>query len=305
MPVSAVESIRPSRREDIPQLSALFRDAFGQERDASIWEWKYFSNPHGSYGFVCDVDGRIVAHCGGTPIEVTDRGRSYTALQSVDFSSTRQHAGGLGAGGVFARTVKGFFARYCGAERVPLVYGFPGERHRLFGERILGYHAIEPVGELRLEPESERGELFPFDDSKLALLSHVPVPVGGLRSNQWLRWRYLNHPAFRYSTVTVKRWWKGAEAIAVLRDAGEAFMLMELEGSYDSGVMQRMVRQLRNLGKPVIAWGSLSHSRSAAMIAAGFKPAERDHRFECRIFSNRPLFRAGEFYYSLGDYDVY
>jgi hypothetical protein len=304
MPVERGETIRPASRADIPRLSALFREAFGHDRPAEIWEWKYFSNPLGTFSFVCDAGDRIVAHCGGTPIRVVDGSRRYLALQSVDFCASPTYPGGLGAGGVFARTVLAFFAKYCGRD-ASLVYGFPGERHRLFGERVLGYSGIEPVGQLTLEPGPASGSLSELTEPYLALLSQAPVAVGGLREPEYVRWRYRDHPLHRYSALLVKRWWGKAESIAILRDAGESMVLLELEGSYERSILQRMVRQLRALGKPVVAWGPLNHPRSRALVEAGFRAEERDHRFEARLFVDRPMFSPGEFYYSLGDYDVY
>lgn len=300
------EIIRQTRPEDIPALGALFQDAFGEPRNEAIWRWKYFDNPRGVFTYVCEAGGAIVAHCGGTPQVVTDGSSRYVALQSVDFSSTRRYPGGIGAGGVFARTVAAFFARYCGPAAVPLLYGFPGERHRVFGEKILGYRAVEPVGEVRLEPEGDGAELPPLDASNLALLSQAPPAVGGLRDRTYARWRYLEHPTARYQVAVTKRGLlRSPEMIAVVRDVGDRFMLMELEGSYGVLALQRMVRLLRSLGKPVVGWASLAHERTRGMIEAGFSGGERDHRFECRYFTPRQPFRTGEFYYSLGDYDVY
>src|SRR5687767_12330468 len=113
MPADSVEVIRPSTRADIPALSALFEEVFGLHRQASVWEWKYFSNPRGTTSMVCEAGGRLVAHAGGTPVRFRDFEREYVALQSVDFMSSPTHAGGIGRGGVFIRTAERFFEAYC------------------------------------------------------------------------------------------------------------------------------------------------------------------------------------------------
>jgi hypothetical protein len=303
----ADEIFRPSRREDVPELNRLFAEVFGAERSASIWSWKYFDNPRGTHSFVCEVDGRVVAHCGGTPIVMNDGPRRYLALQSVDFMSTRNHAGGLGRGSVFYRLVQGFFEAYCGPGRAEMVYGFPGERHRMVGEKLLGYRPVEAVGELTLEPETTAGSLDvePID-SYLALLSQASPLFGGVRDTTYVDWRYRRHPEHRYGAIGVKRWpWRSAQLAAVVRETADEWLIMELEGEYSERLLNAMVGRLRRGGKKVRLWGSAHHPRSVALLRAGFSAAERPHRLETRFFFERAIPSPGELYYSLGDYDVF
>jgi hypothetical protein len=299
------EIIRPAGRSDVAELSRAFLEVFGQEREEAVWQWKYFDNPRGTYSYVCEADGRIVAHCGGTPILMSDGKDRYPALQSVDFLSTRSHAGGLGGGGVFVRTVRAFFERYCGAGKTAMVYGFPGERHRLLGERLLGYEPIEAVGELSVEPEGNETELVGFSEAYLALLSQATYEFGGLRDAEYLRWRYLAHPTHRYEIIAVRRWFRvKPELIAVVRRKVDEVVVMEIEGRWDAGLLRRLVDAFRGCGTRVRMWGSPEHPRGRRLIEAGMGLELREHQVEARFFFNRPRPRAGELYYTLGDYDV-
>lgn len=310
MPTSSIhggsdEIIRPSTRDDIAGLIALFAEVFGEERATALWEWKYFEHPRGAFSMLCEANGRIVAHCGGTPVVVRDGAREYLALQSVDFMSSAKHAGGLAGGGVFARTVKRFFDLYCGERGALMVYGFPGERHRLFGERVLRYKPIEPVGELSLEPHSDAGaSLEPLHPAKLALLSHSSTGFGAVRDESYLLWRYVAHPLHRYQAISIDSWFGGRLTAIVRRTASEV-LLMEVLGHDSVKNVRKLVDALRALGAPVRAWGSPTHPRTARLIDAGFALRERDHLFEYRYFIPRSAPQPGEFYYSLGDYDVY
>lgn len=301
------EIIRRATRDDIPRLNALFEDVFGERRAPAVWEWKYFDNPRGARSMLCEAGDAIVAHCAGTPIVMQDGARQYIALQSVDFMSTRRHAGGIGKGGVFYRVVQTFFEEFCGERGAAMVYGFPGERHRLVGEKILGYTPVESVGELTLPPSQSAADV-PLEpiDPYLALLSQAATSFGGVRDSTYIDWRYRRHPLHRYGALAVHRWpWRKPQLIAIVRDTAEEILLMELEGTYSAKLIGRMCEQLRQFGKPVRAWGSLQHERGRALAAAGFESKERPHRLETRFFFDRAIPSAGDLYYSLGDYDVF
>lgn len=300
------EVIRPARRDDIPALGVLFREVFGTDRDPAIWEWKYFANPRGMTSFVCEAGGRLVAHCGGTPVRFRDYDVEHLALQSTDFMSSPTYPGGIGRGGVFVRTAQKFFETYCGPARVPLVYGFPGERHRMLGERLLGYRPVEPVTEMRLEARGSGATVEPLRKSDLAIFERVPVALGALRDPVYLRWRYLQRPDARYGVVRVRRpLGMGTQIAALVREEGAAVYVMEIGGRFSTAAVARLVALLGLLGREIAFWGSPGHPVGQLLVAAGFRPSGRDHRVEMRSFTQRPTPRAGELYYTLGDYDVH
>lgn len=300
------EQIRQSRRDDIPALGALFREVFGADRDPAVWSWKYFDNPRGLTSFVCEADGRLVAHCGGAPVRFRDYGLEHLALQSTDFMSSPRYPGGIGRGGVFVRTAQRFFAAYCGPSKVPMVYGFPGERHRLLGERLLGYRPIETVGEMRIDPESDRIGIEELRERDLPFFSRVPVDFGALRDPVYLRWRYLDRPGARYGIVKVGRpLGMGTQIAAIVHQDERTIHVMEVAGVFSREAVGRLTGRLAGLGKEVVFWGSPGHPVGQRLVEGGFRMGARDHRVEFRSFTQRPTPRSGELYYTLGDYDVY
>jgi len=307
MPVDgSAEIVRRSRREDIPALQALFAEAFGHERPAGVWEWKYFDNPRGHAGFVCQAGDRIVAHCAGLPSRFRDFEQSFTAYSSVDFMSSPTYAGGVGGGGVFIRTVRRFYNDCCGVGGAPLLYGFPGERHRILGERLLGYRPVEVVNDLRLEPSSGSGSIEPLSPVHLRLFMKVPFSMGVERDEVHLRWRYIQHPVFRYGVVIVKGLFGRPKVGALVRESDDGTIyLMEVGGTFSRGNVARLVEALGSLGRPVVGWGSPRHPIGRLLVEEGFTVVPRDHRLEVRLFYERATPREGEMYYTLGDYDVH
>lgn len=300
------EIIRPTTSDDLDGLGKLFAEVFGFERSEDVWRWKYFDNPRGCTSWLCEVHGRVVAHCGGTAVNVADGSVNYMALQSVDFMSSPTHPGGVGRGGVFARTARGFFDAYCGPSLVPMVYGFPGERHRLLGERILGYRAIERVGELLLEPSGSGGSVEPLREEHLPMFERRPARLGAIRDLTFLRWRYLMHPTITYRIVRARGLGGfGGEAAAIVSVTDDRVRVMEFGGERSGRPLGALIRSLATLGRQVVYWCSLHDGLVNTLTSLGFTPAERDHWIECRYFIERNHPEPGEFEFTMGDYDVH
>ncbi|HXI13622.1 MAG TPA: GNAT family N-acetyltransferase [Thermoanaerobaculia bacterium] len=318
--VSGVETYRAATRADIPALSTLFLEVFGVERDERVWDWKLFSNPRGSASFLCEAGGRVVSHCAGTPVTFRDGTKSYRALQSVDFMSSPTYSGGMGRGGVFVRTVKGFFEMFCGPLAAPLLYGFPGERHRILGERLLGYRAIERVTELSLGGHKEKSLEGRTDATANRVSRRLPLPTltpkmldsfkspdfdfGAERDRSYLHWRYLEHPHKPYSMLSYRRW-PSSPMSAIVRETGDVLYVMELGGTIDRRNVLGLTAKMHDLGVPVKMWCPTRHPVGQLLTAAGWLSSEKDHSIECRFFIERPVPMEGEMYYTLGDYDVH
>ncbi len=299
------EIIRAATVEDASAVALLFREAFGHERDPSVWLWKYFGGDPRSVSYICVAGDRVVAHCGGTAVTICDRSQTYPGFQSVDFMSSPSYPGGVGRGGVFVRTVKRFFAERCGTGGVPFVYGFPGERHRLLGERLLGYEAIEAVSEFTSQQDVPQQELESLAEEHLSIFSNRSFEFGAERSVEYLRWRYLRRPNSDYKFVRPRGWFGGADIAAIVRQVDGISYLMEIGGKLSRKNMRRLSGLLREACGRVTGWFPAESSVGSGLHSAGFERKTRDHLLESRSFVGAVAPRPGEFYYSLGDYDVY
>lgn len=300
------ETIRPATASDIPELQRLFTDIFNVTRAETVWRWKYFEHPLGSRSMVVDAGDRLVAHCGGTAVLMRDGSERYEAMQSVDFMSSRRYAGGAGRGGVFVRMVDAFFREYCGPSGTRLLYGFPGERHRLLGERVLGYAPVERVGEFSANPVSAAEPFFePLDEAALRSFTSAGGGMGAERSFEYLAWRYLHHPVHSYGIVSARAWpWRTAARCLVRVDSEGRLLVTEWGGNTRGRAFRRLASRLRQMGRFVQGWTSERHPIARELSGTGWDVRGRDHFLEVRSFSGRAVPRPGEMYYSLGDYDV-
>lgn len=287
---------------------------FGEPRLPEVWTWKYFANEQGTHSWVADTGDRLVFHCGATPVPFRTHGTLGTALQLTDFMKDPGYADGIGPGGAFVRTTSAFFADVVERRSADLMYGFPGERHRLAGEKILDYKTAFPVHEARLEPDGSTSgqQLRALDTDVLARFDKGDESdVRMVRSPQLLKWRYLDRPGADY-------WYLGEEpgASAILRQNQDEFRLMEIGGEISSGSIEGLARRLAELGRPVVGWFSPVHPVGVALAGAGFVFGRRDHSLAAAWFSSEAdarrrkyfdsrVLRESDFYYTLGDYDVW
>ena len=304
--------VRKTTEEDIPALGKLFSTVFGSPRDEQVWRWKYFDNPWGTHSWVAeDGDGNLIFHCGGTPVPFQDGQTRTIALQLTDFMKAPRQADGIGPGGSFARTTAAFFHDVIETGAATIFYGFPGERHRLAGEKLLDYRTAFPVFEATLIPGDSvvTARTRPLKPSDLSRFGSDGDGVQMTRSPELLRWRYLDRPS-TYGVIAA------GDTIAIVCELPSEVRLMELGGDVSSTGISRIVRSFSRLGRPVIGWFPPDHFIGRAMEQAGFEFRARDHYLAAawvdrdsdgrsrRYFQQRrPI--DGEFFYSLGDYDVW
>jgi len=316
MPVESSDGvIRIAGPDDLRALDDLFESAFGARRSSQWWAWKYRQHPIDALSVVFEVEGEVVAHCGGTMVNFRYGSNVVRAMQIVDVMASRSRPSGMGGGGFFARTTVALF-REAYSRGVRLMYGFPGERHRRAGERLFGYPRTGPVGELVLDPSADDVSVAALTESSLGEFQlDARSAAGALREPEWLRWRYLEHPEHRYERVAVRGLISGTRASAIVYDAGETFRLMELGGRSDERSLRALTQRLGGLGRPVVFWCSPEHEISTRLERCGFRATRRNHSVASGWFrdpaewSGRSMLEPGALdatvmYYTLGDYDV-
>src|SRR5262249_36133270 len=150
--------LRAATREDLPALRALFAAAFGGELDEREWIWKYHEGPNPSRSIVAVDAGRALGFYGGWGTRYLGREGACPGASATDVM-TDPAARGLGHKTLF----KEMGEAYCRLNLeagAPFYFGFPHERARIIGERLLGYRAVERAGQLRRAlplPKRRRG----------------------------------------------------------------------------------------------------------------------------------------------------
>jgi GNAT superfamily N-acetyltransferase len=284
---------------------------FGHDLPMEAWKWKYQRGEEPT-AYVAEKDGEVVCHFGAWKRELAWRGKPKWGFDIVDVMCDPRHQGR----GLFRRTASAFI-RELAAGRSLMFYGFPGERHRRLGERVIGYRPIAPVHKIRrvldappARPSAGVLDGVPRDWDLRVRNVEARFDFVARRERSYLLWRYVARPDRNYRIFTLD----GVPSLAVVGIEGEKGYLLEfLVGTIEEGSARRLAEAVEHhchAGgvREIEAWFPAWAWETRHLIeTAGWNSETADHWFECLIFEQEPSpsWLAEHFYYSLGDYDVH
>ncbi len=305
---------------DLPELERVFREAFGAEASQAEWTWKYVDAPFRRTSLVAVVDGRPEGFFGAWGTRYRGAGGDEPGLAAVDVMTSRA-ARSLGRHGVFRELASAFFERN-GAEGAPFVFGFPNDRHRKTGERLLDYVEVERCGEwerparlapvgLRVFRRSSRESLFGRAHEPLAELLHARPGWRSDRSARLLNWRFAGRPGVPYEVVQLLDLRGRSRGYAVLRKHGTVARIVDLQVRNEEGAdLPELLREVSDAGgAETLRIRAPRRGLLAARLAdeLGFSPAETDCSFTVRRL--REGFDVAEaarsFDYRFADHDIF
>lgn len=232
--------VREANAADAEGIRSLVERVFGAPMSEEEWRWKFERNPDGWRGVVGVSEGRIVGNYTGWGMRFLVDGEPRL-LYSVGDVATDPAARSLGGRrSVFRAMAEAFFDSV--ASDVPFCFGFPGARHRLVSERIVGSRTLFPVSLREVPadafgpapPDMEAGDFpserfDPFWETARRHLSHAAI-----RDRERVNWRFHGRPTRYYRMV-----WRiesGAmTAWAVLCASGETATVVDFLGSEADG----------------------------------------------------------------------
>ncbi len=317
--------VRPAVPADRPALLAVFRAAFGADASADEWAWKYDRNPNPAVSAVAVVDGRIGGFYGGFGTRYRGAGGDFPGVSAVDVM-TDPAVRKLGRHAVF----RDLGEAYCRLNRdagAPFYFGFPHERHRVLGERLLGYRSVEPAGEwtrplgepgligrLRTRLRRRRASAgLSAGHAALAERLHARPGWRSDRSRATLDWRF-SRPGAAYLVRELPGPGGTSRGYAAVRVVADRALLVDLEVADESSgavfdLLDDVAEAVRGTGAARLALRAARSSTLALRLEAegGFAPAPFDCHFEVRPLA--PAFdleRAGPaFDYRYLDHDIF
>jgi hypothetical protein len=318
-------SIRIAEAADRPRLFELFGKAFGAPASPAEWAWKYDQNPNRAASVVAVKDAWIVGFYGGFGTRYRGAEGNLPGVSASDVM-TDPAARTLGRRALFATLVAGF-CRVCTDAGMPFGFGFPNDRHRLAGEKVIGYRSVEPAAqwERPLQAETRRGRLRlrllraragePFGRAHEALSEVLHARAGWRteRTPRALNWRFLERPGGLYTTIQLVDLRGRSRAYAVVRLVGDRALLVDVQARDESDaewgdLLDAVAENLSGTSATRLELRAASRSRLArAAPALGFAPIPTDTYFEVRPFD--PAFdldNAGRaFDYRFCDHEIF
>lgn len=250
--------IRDYRRSDIPFLNEIMKKVYGFTKDESYWIWWYEQNPVGRHSSKVAVsDGRVVAHAGGIPVEMSSAGEKLIANLSGDlladpefrvkraflttFIASMNYAQEMGdaASWGFANEA-GMAAVADNAKAVirgapvprldKIVNATPFIRRKLKAAPIAALLGAPANAAIRLElsmrmprASGRMEEIATFDGRFDELWERVApnFPRTVVRGARYLNWRYTKNPLYEYTVLAAVNG-KTVDGYVILRTITEA-----------------------------------------------------------------------------------
>lgn len=218
--------IREYQPGDEEQIVEVFNRVFGADnpnhvpRGLAEWRWCFEQNPAGRRVVVALHQGRIVGQYAAVPYRTRMVGDERMFLHIVDSMMLHEHRARFKRPGLFVHTARHFFELFGGADKDPVHYGMPVEKHFKLGAQYLGYEIVRTHGLLAREPGAgptalpegvERLERYGDDVRALYERCAVDWHISAIRDAALLNWRYADHPTFEYVLLGVR---DGAGALA-------------------------------------------------------------------------------------------
>ena len=282
MSVAPAWSLVDLSAEHVDEVRSLFTKVFAAEMSPALWNWKYGAGRGLAMG-TRSVDGRLLAHYGGTARTLLVGGVPVRGVQVGDVMVAEDARGILSRRGPFAMVARGFVERHIGVPQgFACGFGFPNDRAARLG-KVLGLYR-DAVTVLQLRWPQAHGwhavalrwnwRLSPLDWSEGQTGKRLDALWLGLRQGSWLRncvlpqrdgawWRHrvANHPHTHYRCYWVHTRFSGRVLGAVaLRPAaapGNEWELLDcLASERDMPVVAAAARGLclRQGASEMTAW---------------------------------------------------
>lgn len=317
--------IRPYGIGDEQGVLSLWQAAFGKEMPEDLWRWKYLESPFKHKILLCLNEQReVVAFYGGIPYRANREGRTIEVVQLMDIMSHPDYRGA----GLFVRTAKEFFRRFCDSQGSDFLYGFPGKYHYELGRRLIGYKGL-PGGVSFLTARTAdlagknrwfggRFELISeidssFDNLWKVCLDYYPLSV--IRDAKFVRWRFMDHPLKKYEVWGYRRYFgKKLQGYAVFSIEGQKARLIDMLTPSSIRLTSDFLARLGGLFgergiEEVETWFPAHHFLFEAAVSAGFTslPEPLGIISTVRVFDHSPNFEwmAKNIYYSMADGDLF
>ena len=318
-------TIRRAEKRDRPALLRLFAEVFGESVDPAVWEWKYDENPFPAASVAAFDGDEALGFFGGFGTRYRGTLFDGPGVSGVDVMTSRS-ARRLGHSGVY-RALGQRFVEENRLLGIPFYFGFPNERHRIIGERVLGFRTVEKAGEWSrpLDAPSLLGGLgrrlrrlrasdgLSAAHDALAEAIHARPGLRTDRSRETLAWRYGRRPLSGYLLLELLDPAGRSRAFASVRIVAERALLADLQAlDEESGdvadLLDAVAERVRAYGATTLGLRAARSSRLAAHVEdLGFVESPSDASLELipvdPSFPLEPV--AAGFDYRFGDHDVF
>lgn len=218
--------IRPYQINDEHAILEAFNKAFKTQRTLEHWKWKYLNNPYGQTWIAAIWHhDKVVAHYAGYPVYLYIQGKRQLSCQALDvFTIANYRKIGHGKTALMSRAFLYYERVFC-ERQIVLGYGFNVNKIQRLGkmfwqhtvptqiyQRILDEFQVSQYKKIRTWFTRFKGynviRTTRADDWADQIFERVKDNYGWLliREQQYLKWRYEQHPDFKHDFFIVYYW---------------------------------------------------------------------------------------------------
>ena len=302
---------------------SLFKEVFGHDLTMEVWEWKYRLAPGGGprMAVAQEPGGKIVAAYNVVSLPALIRGEQGTLGQCVDIMVHQRHRGKFMRQGVLLKTFQQFCQSYKD-KGVNFLYGFPGRRHWVLGQRTGIYQGGGQVPFFKRDARRQGLStrlMYSFRPLPKEMLPLVDVlwerNQGGfstsvVRDSRYVDWRFFNNPRWSYALYLLKR--RGGEELgwcAIKAVDGETLLVdfVVPEGLF--GVLLRKVEEVALLsGNSTVSVMVPEKGRWRETLSGlGYIPKPTDIYYTTSFMGDVPSWSREQIeglFYTMGDLDI-
>jgi hypothetical protein len=216
----------PLNNADIPRACDLFAKVFGHSITPEQWAWKYQQGPRlaGLNLVIRNPEGQLVGHVGASVFAGQTLGHSLPMAQLSDVMVDPSARGSFDSQGVYAQLMRGMQKALQTQFSDVFAYGFVGIRPYRLGSRMGLYKSqhecragLMPTGQptgwrdvfctAHATDWTEAFESKLFERVWQSSASNIARPTL-VRSSDYMRWRYAQHPQHSYQLWVIRSWWR-------------------------------------------------------------------------------------------------
>lgn len=291
-------AIRRLADSELGLIGPLFEQVFQVPFNRALADWKYAEGRGESWTAWLDAAAPAI-HCGLAFRTVRWQGGTCRAAQLTDLMALPK-AGGLSRKhSPFVRLTRQILAGLPRPDNPQgLAFGFPSDRAMRLGEHCGVYRAVDRLFGLEFQPRRSRfaprcRALAGLDATDaaaahrrwLAMAQDLADHAVGIRDPGYLAYRYLRHPAKRYTLLALSGRWLGRPLGLAVLGPGQAghYELLDVVGAWRDvpEILAALQDWLAATGGTRIAWNL---TRGFALPLAPYASACTETEF--RIMAN-------------------
>lgn len=309
---------------DEKHILQLFEKTFGKPLSENFWKWRFLNNPVKKVMIKLMWDGELlVGHYAASPVHLICEGESVLTALSMTTMTHPDYAGK----GIFSQLAEELYRTEHDNTQLKAVWGYPNNNSHYAFLKNLKWHNLEAVPTLSLGvhhiKESTTGitvkQVQTFSEKHVLAAKSVSqaFKVKLDKSQEYLKWRYCDHPENIYHIFEYEEGDLSYFAVTKVFPSFEVngkfeVDLLEFNLPNETGIISAFLSEIKHFYSiydllKFNLWLPLNDSKHITLEKLGFTNTTPITYFGIRVLdaTDSPLLESKNWDYSMGYSDIY